>query len=126
MLAAGKIVEYDPPYELLQNETGLFYDMVAQTGPEEQAHLTELARQAYDAHQDPAHQDSPPATETAETLPSDVDNHKATPCWMLTSLFIVILALVIIQGCVILSLKRKENVWYMNVTEISLPCKIYF
>ncbi len=45
VLAAGRIQEYDQPYVLLQNQDGLFYQMVQQTGRAEAASLLHTAKQ---------------------------------------------------------------------------------
>uniref|UniRef100_A0A3Q3XP58 ATP-binding cassette, sub-family C (CFTR/MRP), member 4 n=1 Tax=Mola mola TaxID=94237 RepID=A0A3Q3XP58_MOLML len=45
VLAAGRIQEYDQPYVLLQNQDGLFHQMVQQTGRAEAASLLHTARQ---------------------------------------------------------------------------------
>ncbi|TKS67158.1 Multidrug resistance-associated protein 4 [Collichthys lucidus] len=45
VLAAGRIQEYDQPYVLLQNQDGLFYQMVQQTGRAEAASLLHAAKQ---------------------------------------------------------------------------------
>uniref|UniRef100_UPI0037E906A4 ATP-binding cassette sub-family C member 4-like n=1 Tax=Semicossyphus pulcher TaxID=241346 RepID=UPI0037E906A4 len=47
VLAAGRIQEYDQPYALLQNQDGLFYQMVQQTGRAEAASLLHTAKQVY-------------------------------------------------------------------------------
>uniref|UniRef100_A0A8P4K2G0 Multidrug resistance-associated protein 4 n=1 Tax=Dicentrarchus labrax TaxID=13489 RepID=A0A8P4K2G0_DICLA len=47
VLAAGRIQEYDQPYVLLQNQDGLFYQMVQQTGRAEAASLLHTAKQVY-------------------------------------------------------------------------------
>ncbi|XP_074550610.1 ATP-binding cassette sub-family C member 4-like [Halichoeres trimaculatus] len=47
VLAAGRIQEYDQPYVLLQNQDGLFYQMVQQTGRAEAAALLHTAKQVY-------------------------------------------------------------------------------
>ncbi|KAK5861056.1 hypothetical protein PBY51_022480 [Eleginops maclovinus] len=47
VLDAGRIQEYDEPYVLLQNQEGLFYQMVQQTGRAEAASLLHTARQVY-------------------------------------------------------------------------------
>ncbi|XP_041663750.1 ATP-binding cassette sub-family C member 4-like [Cheilinus undulatus] len=47
VLAAGRIQEYDRPYVLLQNQDGLFYQMVQQTGRAEAASLLHTAKQVY-------------------------------------------------------------------------------
>lgn len=45
VLDAGRIQEYDEPYVLLQNQEGLFYQMVQQTGRVEAASLLHTAKQ---------------------------------------------------------------------------------
>uniref|UniRef100_A0A8C2XI91 Multidrug resistance-associated protein 4 n=1 Tax=Cyclopterus lumpus TaxID=8103 RepID=A0A8C2XI91_CYCLU len=45
VLDAGRIQEYDEPYVLLQNQEGLFYQMVQQTGKAEAASLLHTAKQ---------------------------------------------------------------------------------
>ncbi|TRY93755.1 hypothetical protein DNTS_011687, partial [Danionella cerebrum] len=47
VLDAGRIHEYDAPHILLQNQNGLFYKMVQQTGKAEAASLVQTAKQAY-------------------------------------------------------------------------------
>ncbi|XP_061735042.1 ATP-binding cassette sub-family C member 4-like isoform X3 [Nerophis ophidion] len=47
VLDAGKVQEYDEPYVLLQNEDGLFYQMVQQTGRVEAASLLDTAKQVH-------------------------------------------------------------------------------
>ncbi|XP_061925145.1 ATP-binding cassette sub-family C member 4-like [Entelurus aequoreus] len=47
VLDAGKVQEYDEPYVLLQNEDGLFYQMVQQTGRVEAASLLNTATQVH-------------------------------------------------------------------------------
>ncbi|XP_042282221.1 ATP-binding cassette sub-family C member 4-like isoform X2 [Thunnus maccoyii] len=47
VLDAGRIQEYDEPYVLLQNQDGLFYQMVQQTGRAEAASLLHTAKQVY-------------------------------------------------------------------------------
>ncbi|CAK6954010.1 ATP-binding cassette sub-family C member 4-like [Scomber scombrus] len=47
VLDAGRIQEYDEPYVLLQNQDGLFYQMVQQTGKAEAASLLHTAEQVY-------------------------------------------------------------------------------
>ncbi|XP_071783118.2 ATP-binding cassette sub-family C member 4-like isoform X1 [Centroberyx gerrardi] len=47
VLDAGRIQEYDEPYVLLQNQDGLFYQMVRQTGRAEAASLLHTAKQVY-------------------------------------------------------------------------------
>ncbi|XP_037646450.1 multidrug resistance-associated protein 4-like isoform X3 [Sebastes umbrosus] len=47
VLDAGRIREYDEPYVLLQNQEGLFHQMVQQTGRAEAASLLHAAKQVY-------------------------------------------------------------------------------
>ncbi|XP_017568412.1 multidrug resistance-associated protein 4 isoform X1 [Pygocentrus nattereri] len=47
VLDAGRIHDYDEPHVLLQNQDGIFYKMVQQTGKAEAASLKQLAKQAY-------------------------------------------------------------------------------
>ncbi|TDH06860.1 hypothetical protein EPR50_G00117660 [Perca flavescens] len=47
VLDAGRIQEYDEPYVLLQNQEGLFYQMVQQTGRAEATSLLHTAKQVY-------------------------------------------------------------------------------
>lgn len=47
VLDAGRIQEYDEPYILLQNQDGLFYQMVQQTGKAEAASLLQTAKQVH-------------------------------------------------------------------------------
>ncbi|XP_074483833.1 ATP-binding cassette sub-family C member 4-like [Sebastes fasciatus] len=49
VLDAGQIHAYDAPYTLLQDQEGIFYKMVQQTGKQEAAALLEAAKQAYDS-----------------------------------------------------------------------------
>ncbi|XP_050968338.1 multidrug resistance-associated protein 4 [Labeo rohita] len=55
VLDAGRIHEYDAPHILLQNQSGIFYKMVQQTGKAEAASLLQTAKQAY-MNRSPAHQ----------------------------------------------------------------------
>lgn len=55
VLDAGRIHEYDAPHVLLQNQSGIFYKMVQQTGKAEATSLLQTAKQAY-ANRSPAHQ----------------------------------------------------------------------
>ncbi|XP_019738045.1 multidrug resistance-associated protein 4-like isoform X2 [Hippocampus comes] len=48
VLDASKIHEYDEPYVLLQNQDGLFYQMVQQTGRAEAASLLHAAKQVHE------------------------------------------------------------------------------
>ncbi|XP_067315095.1 ATP-binding cassette sub-family C member 4-like isoform X2 [Pseudorasbora parva] len=47
VLDAGQIHEYDAPHVLLQNQNGILYNMVQQTGKAEAASLLQTAKQAY-------------------------------------------------------------------------------
>ncbi|XP_016524096.1 multidrug resistance-associated protein 4 isoform X2 [Poecilia formosa] len=47
VLDAGRIQEYDEPYVLLQNQDGLFYQMVQKTGKAEAASLLQVAKQVH-------------------------------------------------------------------------------
>ncbi|XP_076004890.1 ATP-binding cassette sub-family C member 4-like isoform X2 [Genypterus blacodes] len=47
VLDAGSIHAYDEPYTLLQDQAGIFYKMVQQTGKQEAVALLEAAKQAY-------------------------------------------------------------------------------
>jgi predicted secreted protein len=40
----GQVVEYDPPYKLLQERSSLFYKMVEKTGPEASRELHDMAK----------------------------------------------------------------------------------
>ncbi|XP_052414905.1 ATP-binding cassette sub-family C member 4 [Carassius gibelio] len=55
VLDAGRIHEYDAPHVLLQNQNGIFYKMVQQTGKAEAASLLQTAKQAY-MNRSPVHQ----------------------------------------------------------------------
>ncbi|XP_067315093.1 ATP-binding cassette sub-family C member 4-like [Pseudorasbora parva] len=55
VLDAGRIHEYDAPHVLLQNQNGILYKMVQQTGKAEAASLLQTAKQAY-MNRSPAHQ----------------------------------------------------------------------
>lgn len=48
VLDAGRIQEYDEPYVLLQNQEGVFYQTVQQTGKAEAASLLHAAKQVTD------------------------------------------------------------------------------
>ena len=43
MLSSGEVIEFDTPYNLLQNRHSLFYCMVKKTGPKESERLQEIA-----------------------------------------------------------------------------------
>ncbi|CAH1643264.1 unnamed protein product [Spodoptera littoralis] len=47
VLDAGRLMEYDHPYLLLQNKRGYFRKMVSETGPSMASHLHKLAAQSY-------------------------------------------------------------------------------
>ena len=47
MLEAGEIAEFEEPHLLLKAGSGMFYNIVQQTGPGEADRLTEAARLAY-------------------------------------------------------------------------------
>lgn len=47
VMDAGKVVEFDEPYILLQNTSGFFYSMVKQTGPQFEKSLHSLAKKAH-------------------------------------------------------------------------------
>ena len=47
VLQEGKIVEFDEPYILLQDESSLLFKMIEQTGKEESEHLLTIAQEAY-------------------------------------------------------------------------------
>ncbi|XP_067006599.2 ATP-binding cassette subfamily C member 4 [Anabrus simplex] len=47
---AGKVIEYDHPYVLLQNTNGYFYNLVQETGPAMSQYLTDMAVKAYETH----------------------------------------------------------------------------
>lgn len=51
VLDAGKVVEFDEPYELLQNESGLFTNMVKMTGKSTANNLKEMARLAHEVRE---------------------------------------------------------------------------
>ncbi|KAF0046258.1 hypothetical protein F2P81_002787 [Scophthalmus maximus] len=48
VLDAGRVHAYDEPYTLLQDQQGIFYKMVQQTGKQEAASLLEAAKLAFD------------------------------------------------------------------------------
>lgn len=50
VLDAGRIQEFDEPYELLKNKSGVFYNMVQMTGSEMSRQLHEIAKQAHYIH----------------------------------------------------------------------------
>ena len=43
VLDAGRVLQYDTPYRLLQDKGGIFYNLVKQTGPQMEAKLTSIA-----------------------------------------------------------------------------------
>ncbi|XP_034032269.1 multidrug resistance-associated protein 4-like isoform X2 [Thalassophryne amazonica] len=54
VLDAGKIHAYDEPYSLLQNPSGILYNMVQQTGKQEAAALLEAAKQVHESRSRPS------------------------------------------------------------------------
>ncbi|KAK5646964.1 hypothetical protein RI129_005428 [Pyrocoelia pectoralis] len=48
VMNAGRMVEFDHPYKLLENTNGTFYSMVQQTGPSMANTLTKLAKKCYE------------------------------------------------------------------------------
>ena len=48
VLDKGRIVEFEEPYILLRNDSGTFYSMVKQTGPQFEKMLHELAEQSHE------------------------------------------------------------------------------
>ncbi|KAB0797841.1 hypothetical protein PPYR_08834 [Photinus pyralis] len=48
VMDAGTAVQFDHPYTLLQNEKGIFYGMVLQTGPAMTETLTKVAKESYE------------------------------------------------------------------------------
>ena len=49
MLDAGQVIEFDSPYNLLQNPKGTFYDMVETTGKGMKEMLKEMAKLAHES-----------------------------------------------------------------------------
>ena len=49
VMAHGKAVEFDKPYNLLQNPNGIFYGMVKALGPKEFDRLSQIALEMIDA-----------------------------------------------------------------------------
>lgn len=47
VLDAGKVVEFDEPYNLLQKENFLLFDLVSKTGPELSKQLHLIAKEVY-------------------------------------------------------------------------------
>lgn len=47
VMAAGRKVEFDHPYKLLQNTNGFLYKMVLETGPVMTAQLLDIAAETY-------------------------------------------------------------------------------
>lgn len=43
VMDAGKVIEFDEPYNLLQNENGIFYGMVKALGENEFGRLAQIA-----------------------------------------------------------------------------------
>ncbi|XP_054168884.1 ATP-binding cassette sub-family C member 4-like [Oppia nitens] len=70
VLDAGRVVEYDEPYLLLQNDQGLFTSMVRMTGKGMAQSLKEMAKIAYDGK----HQST--TSSTAVSAPGDVPYHR--------------------------------------------------
>ena len=46
VLDAGQVIQYDTPYNLLQNQNGIFYHLVQQTGTQMAAKLISSANTA--------------------------------------------------------------------------------
>lgn len=51
VMESGTMVEFDHPYILLQNSTGVFYKMVAETGKSLCEQLRKIARESYQKQQ---------------------------------------------------------------------------
>lgn len=47
VMDAGKAIEFDKPYNLLQNDTGIFCGMVKTLGPQMHSRLLEAAHEKY-------------------------------------------------------------------------------
>lgn len=47
-MEAGIVVEFDHPWTLLQNKTGLFSTMVEKTGPQMSEKLKKISKDNYD------------------------------------------------------------------------------
>ena len=63
VLDAGRLVEFGPPHELLQNPASYFCQLVDQSTPQAAARLRELAAEAYRAsHPTPSVQTSTTST----------------------------------------------------------------
>ena len=54
VLDAGRLVEFGPPHELLQNPASYFCQLVDQSTPQAAARLRELAAEAYAAQRQAA------------------------------------------------------------------------
>lgn len=50
VMDTGRAVEYDEPHNLLQNNDGIFHDMVKALGPQEFERLSALAKDKYDSN----------------------------------------------------------------------------
>lgn len=48
VMDTGFVAEFDEPYQLLQNNAGIFHGMVKALGPHEFKRLTEMARDKFD------------------------------------------------------------------------------
>lgn len=53
VLDQGRIKEFDEPYTLLQNQDSMFYKLVQETGPVISAQLFDIAKEAYELHNQP-------------------------------------------------------------------------
>ena len=53
VLDEGKVIEFEPPYILLQRSNSFLYKLVEQTGKAEALHLLEIAKAAYNKEQLP-------------------------------------------------------------------------
>jgi len=47
VLDAGQVIEFGEAYVLLRNQSGLFYNMVKQTGPKFEKMLHKMAEKSY-------------------------------------------------------------------------------
>ena len=54
VLDAGQVIEFDSPYNLLENTTGTFYDMVETTGKGMKEMLREMATLVHETKTKPA------------------------------------------------------------------------